>query len=521
MTTITMTKIIQEINIAVYGNTAVCNCSGCRHERFNECETRLLLQIAPSLSMMPLKMDRLFSFNGYNPEFKYMSSYDRQRKILSLLKTIEHKNKAFKKEHSGSTVKTCVNCGLLHTPKYKHTIVHKDEKYFLCSVCIDDYQKCEHCNTWKRTQDFIKIHKDYEQYRDAERSSEVLPICTECYKKECKRCGVCGYMQTSDQFTVFSYPPGNIIACINCCETSKVMCCACGKDSYTFLDITNISDRCYCIECSEIRRPIHDHTYKPFIQHFHRGRKEGKVSNSALHFGFELEIERYNSMLGRTAMAEIIKDKSGTNYVYIVHDGSIDEGIEVVSHPFTWGEYKENINRWTDLLLFIRAKEWKANRPKAGFHVHMTKVAFATFHLFKFLKFFYREHNRGFICAVAQRNPTSFSVFSPEDRDNIVANAKDKANRSDDHYSAVNLNNKDTVEVRIFRGTLEPLYFHKNIEFLHAVFKYTRDHSPKQMEYVSFINYVQQHRKLYPCLWEFLTNDVGIKTDIIIKERRK
>lgn len=522
----TMIKIINEISIALYGGTEVCNCPNCRRERADEHEGRLLLQIAPSLSQVPLRLDRQNNYNRYSPEFKYYDTEVRQKKILGLLKDVEQLNKIFKKEHLGSTIKTCINCGLFHTPKYKHTIVHENKKYFLCSTCVKDYEKCGHCNTLQRDMDFDSVYKNYEDhmaYNNGEKiSGAKIKLCSHCFQEYYKKCDLCKYIQVSNQFIVLLHPSGSVTACNICCEKNKVPCYTCGKDSYTFLDIYEshtVADRYYCIACSENRIPIHNYTYKPFFQHFHSGLREGKVSSSALHFGFELEIERYASSLGRITMAEIVKDKCGTDYIYVVQDSSIDEGIEVVSHPFTWSEYKENIDRWTNLLLFIRTKEWKANRPKVGFHVHMTKAAFTTFHLFKFLKFFYREHNKDFICVIAQRQPTSFSRFTSSDKLNIIANAKDKANRTDDHYNAVNLNNKNTVEVRVFRGTLEPLYFHKNIEFLHAVFKYSRDYSPKQMEYISFINYVQQHHKLYPCLWEFLTNNIGIKTEML-KERK-
>jgi hypothetical protein len=37
------------------------------------------------------------------------------------------------------------------------------------------------------------------------------------------------------------------------------------------------------------------------------------------------------------------------------------------------------------------------------------------------------------------------------------------------------MQNKNTIEVRIFRGTLKNNSFHKNFEFVHGVYEFCRD----------------------------------------------
>jgi hypothetical protein len=380
--------------------------------------------------------------------------------------------------------------------------------------------RCDHCGKLKRKFNFNSIPKNYKNYRTGGTTHKYNIVCPECNRQHYARCHACGYRQVKEQFVEINLgrggPHQTVSICSHCNENHKCTCYQCQEQSWDFVgeNLGNSDDPIhFCAKCSELRRPIQDHQYKPTVQHFHAGSKEGKVTKNALHFGFELEVEQYYSSVGRTAMAEMVKDRFTTDYVYIVHDGSIDNGIEVVSHPFTWEEYKENIDKWNDLLLFMRSKQWKADRPKVGFHVHMTKAAFTTFHLFKFLRFFYKKSNRKFILDIAGRAPTYHSVFSEEDRSNIVANAKDKANRDASHYNAVNLNNSDTIEIRMFKGTLEPVLFNKNIEFLHAVFEYTKNHNPASMTAEQFIKYVYNHRRKYPCLWDYLLNTKGIREE--------
>ena len=75
--------------------------------------------------------------------------------------------------------------------------------------------------------------------------------------------------------------------------------------------------------------------------------------------------------------------------------------------------------------------------------------------------------------AADNMNDISFTV-GKEDFDEAVLVAKDKKNRKADHYATINLNSTNgreaakTIEFRMFQGTLEPLFFHKNLEFVYC-----------------------------------------------------
>jgi hypothetical protein len=198
-----------------------------------------------------------------------------------------------------------------------------------------------------------------------------------------------------------------------------------------------------------------------------------------------------------------------------VHDGTIErgcgrQGMEIVTHPFTWQQYrKEGIDRWDKVTLFLRKKGWKANLPGIGFHVHTTKAAWGTHQIYKLLKFIYG--NLQFIEKIAQREPNKYCLIDPKDYDEAVLVAKDKKNRIPEHYGAINLNQKNgasanTIEFRMFRGTLEPLMLHKNIEFVHACWKFTREHTI--MTSGNFQIFLNDYRKMYPCLVEFISKEV-------------
>jgi len=90
---------------------------------------------------------------------------------------------------------------------------------------------------------------------------------------------------------------------------------------------------------------------------------------------------------------------------------------------------------------------------------------------------------------------------------------------SQDHYNMINLNKKSdvnegspTIEFRMFKGVIEPLLFHKNLEFVQAIFNFTKDHSKKEMYKKYFLAYLIKHKNQYSCLMEYLKSKLDIKS---------
>lgn len=89
-----------------------------------------------------------------------------------------------------------------------------------------------------------------------------------------------------------------------------------------------------------------------------------------------------------------------------------------------------------------------------------------------------------------------------KENDRIIAESRTKTNQSE-RYTAVNLTNK-TIEIRVFRGTLNANSFHKNLEFCHAVYYYTKNCSNQNVSVAEFVNWVQG-KKEYKNLADFIS----------------
>jgi hypothetical protein len=74
-----------------------------------------------------------------------------------------------------------------------------------------------------------------------------------------------------------------------------------------------------------------------------------------------------------------------------------------------------------------------------------------------------------------------------------------------DRYSAVNTNNRDTLEIRIFRGTINKNTVKAAVDLAHASVEYTRsltviDVRSGALDSSKFIKWVHEHADTYPDL---------------------
>jgi hypothetical protein len=196
-------------------------------------------------------------------------------------------------------------------------------------------------------------------------------------------------------------------------------------------------------------------------------------NSNAPFFGIELEVERKNSNgLKHKYMAGLIKHE----HWYFKTDGSLTDGFEIVSHPMTFNYIKQSEKTFADSLKLLVENGYNSyDANTCGMHIHISKANFTTWHLYRFLKFF--VENKEFIVSISQRKMEKLQKWAnieDENDSSLIYKAK-KKDGNDKRYVAINLQNKATIEIRIFRGTLNLNSFMKNIEFAHSLFMYTKE----------------------------------------------
>ena len=337
-----------------------------------------------------------------------------------------------------------------------------------CEDCYSElFTYCEHCDSTISANDIVFVGDDY--------------MCEDCRDNNYTCCDYCSdYISNNETINT-----NDSVLCDDCYCEHYFTCNCCGEvynnDYY--------AEDGYCQNCyiEEEENGLYNYSYKPDTKFYGDG---------DLFFGIELEIESEGNSIYDAV-------QSLPNFVYAKADSSMNDGMEVVSHPTSWQWLQENKDKW-DKILDLRDSGFLSYKTDTcGMHVHMSKKAFSTLHLYKFLKMFFE--NQSFITTISRRKSSNLAQWaSLQSDESIVYKARKKG--CENRFTAVNLQNSDSVEVRIFRGTLSPVEFWRNIEFCKAVYEFTKDASIKDITTDEFCKYAVEHKKEYPNLEQFLVD---------------
>lgn len=355
---------------------------------------------------------------------------------------------------------------------------------WLCGKCYGkEFRLCDEC--------CVTIREDMGNSMDVGQF-----VCNRCLDRLYFDCPVCGDNYSRDDGRV---TPNNETYCEECFSQEYFICNEC-RDSFSRDSTYTIGqDGNYCEVCyDELRQQLPNHDYMPELV-FYRA-ESGADKNTTLFFGFESEIELPDGLNRSDIRNEL------PPYLFGKSDGSLDHGVEVVSHPATWA-WLQNKKKAIDAVFSnIQSQGGRAyNTSTCGFHIHLSRDAFSTLHLYKFLKLFYE--NPSYVLTISQRGSMNSldswaKVIEDSERERITYKAKRKVGGN--RYTAVNLTNEKTIEIRIFRGTLSPVGMWKNMEFAKAAFDFTRDSSIRRINTTEFGRYVLQRRGDYPNFRAFL-----------------
>lgn len=209
-------------------------------------------------------------------------------------------------------------------------------------------------------------------------------------------------------------------------------------------------------------------------------------------------------------MSDLVEDMHTQmrGFAIVKHDGSLDNGGEIVTIPAT---LKSQKYRWTQ---FCESKTNFTNRCKAwhtstcGTHIHVDRRAVTPLEIGKLLLFVNGKHNSSFITAFAGRGVTQWCK-------RYAKNIKDGLERTD-KYESINTGKPNTIEFRMFRGNLSKSGIMRNLEFVHSLVRFVKQ-SPYDIDtdslidlrYENFVKWVglQDNRGMYPYLYKWLVKN--------------
>ena len=305
----------------------------------------------------------------------------------------------------------------------------------LCDDCEDNTSTCDDCDT--------RVDRD-----DLWITQTSNYICSDCRYANYGACDDCDDIAQDRNL----YQCAGRTLCEDClCHYET--CTICGRES--FEDDSYFCENCedsHCNACYDgcSNRNIHGYGYKPspnFIG----------APDDRLYLGVELEIDQGNI----DVTGELTEIDPGENLFYLKEDGSLgSSGVEIVTHPATLEAHLDGTIPWQSIIATAKKFGYTSHSAKTcGLHVHLSRAGLgetpadqdAT--LSNMILLLWRHWpniqnlSRRTISQLhwCQPNHEAVSDFSPSK----VDDAKNVG-----RYVALNNTNSDTVELRLFRGTL-------------------------------------------------------------------
>lgn len=276
-------------------------------------------------------------------------------------------------------------------------------------------------------------------------------VCPECMEDTTTTCGRCGERIWIED-DVGNEDSGHL--CQSCYDRYYNTCerchrIICEEDAYYEDDDTVL---CYtCHRQNRSRYSINDYSYKPEPIFY---------GSDTLYMGVELEIDEGGESDNN---AKKMLEVANANYehLYAKHDGSLSDGCELVSHPMTL-EYHTKSMPWQAVMEKAKQLGYRSHQARtAGLHIHVNRSALGDNvveqeEVIGRILYFVEKHWDE-LRAASRRTANQLSQwcsrigFQPQPKD-LLDTAK--KNYKSFRYVAVNLCNADTVEFRLFRGTL-------------------------------------------------------------------
>jgi hypothetical protein len=224
------------------------------------------------------------------------------------------------------------------------------------------------------------------------------------------------------------------------------------------------------------------------------------------YLGVELEVEMASHKFkdrGETIYEVFHRlNKKDPEFCVVKKDGSLDCGFEICTRPAALELQREV---WRGF--FTNPPEGLTVSDRCGIHVHLSKAAMTNLQIGKIINFIHRPQNRKFIQLIAQRGSKKHCDFNMK---GALKHSHPNYRNQFHHYSPVNLLNRDTVEIRIFAGSVDLAIILKNLEFCHALLKFTFPgvaSIAESGEVSEFIKFVKSSRLFYPNLVNYLAHN--------------
>ena len=267
---------------------------------------------------------------------------------------------------------------------------------------------------------YCDIHKRWEKRQkiDVIKGNKIISVCDDVRYDDylIKKCSICGNLYITN-------------------KRDNHICCMCAVEN----NMLPISEKIHSYHNS--KNKIH-----PFL-----GNK-----NEDLFFGYEIESEFSNRFeeTGNDRIEAVLDiDEEVRKLFFFENDGSLNYGFETISYPMSY-EFMRNNKAIERIIDGLKQNMIVTNR--CGLHIHVSKTNKVNKKMPQIIMFF--ENNKEFFEKISNRSENRYADFySSRDAKLTLNDAKIIFDNKEafERYHVINLKNDNTIEFRLFAGTLD------------------------------------------------------------------
>lgn len=284
-------------------------------------------------------------------------------------------------------------------------------------------------------------------------------------------------------------------------------CSKCGTRFVTFDDEgVEEADEDLCPDCRK----------RFFVTPYHRcvpplhfwSTEDPSDKNNLLYYGFELEIDEggEKSSIAEEVVKRMNPDADNPNhrwFMYCSHDGSLHNGMELISMPATLAYHHALRPKYAELFNWLKSKGYRShNTTTCGLHFHFSRAFYEATGSDEYciIKLLYLvEHFWDDLVVFSRRDYGTLARYARK-MDCDATEFFDRWNQKHDHdghYFSVNLTNDTTIELRMFRGTLNIDTFFATLDLVDHLVHLAASKSSAELQRLTFKDVLPESAKPY------------------------
>ena len=290
--------------------------------------------------------------------------------------------------------------------------------------------------------------------------------------------------------------------CPRCQELNIKTCFECGRKINTLKDdYEMVDDDICCVDCYQkiqkyFIKSYHNNPPLEYYDYDSDGQNKRVPSSNFKGYGIELEVGKKGQKNRMSeAVLKILKEEA-----YTMRDGSINRdevlggededygGFEIITHPHT-EKALYNMD-WEEAFKFLLSKGYRSHDIETcGLHMHISRALLTKKAIINMMYFYDKWYKD--VVKFARRkmdDATHWANFNlPSnsvtwEAEKTIFDRWDKQGSHSARYVAVNIQNQNTVEIRIMRGTLKLSTFLASLDFLITIAKNAKKITPQDID---------------------------------------